>query len=136
MKCKDWSKDDSFSVGKQRLDGLEDVRNISLESCGAFLYQFKTSRARFLQISDEFPNSSDVEFSEDVTENHENISPVTQSNMCVLYNTSCVNGLPADERNSNSESETSFGDIIHSNLRRDYEVFKFVLGNEQFGVSI
>ena len=48
MKYKDWSKDVSLSLGKQRLDGFEDVGNISLESCKAFLYQFETDRARFL----------------------------------------------------------------------------------------
>ena len=77
MKCKDWSEDVSLIVGKRRLDGFEDVGNISLESCKAFLNQFEAGRAIFLQISDKFPNSSDVEFSKDVTENLENISPVT-----------------------------------------------------------
>ena len=55
---------------------------------------------------------------------------MTQRNMCVLYNTSGKNCLPADERHSYSGSETSVGDVIHTVLRSDNEVFKFVLGDE------
>ena len=102
MKCKDWFKDVSLSVDKRRLDSLEDVRNISLKSCKAFLNQFKTSRARFLQIGDKFLNSNDVEFGKDVTENLENIS----------LNTLCEDSFPADERNSNSGLETSVRIIL------------------------
>ena len=45
MKCKDWTKDVSLSVGKWRLDSLEDIRDVSLKSCEALLNQCKTSRA-------------------------------------------------------------------------------------------
>ena len=49
--------------------------------------------------------------------------------MCVLYNASGKNCLPADERHSYTGSETSVGDVIHTVLRSDDKVFKFVLGN-------
>ena len=40
------------------------------------------------------------------------------------------NCLPANERHSYSGSETSVAEIMHTVLRSDDEVFKFVLGNE------
>ena len=77
IKCKDWTEDVGLCVSKRRLDSLEDVGNVSLKGCKAFLNQFEASRARSLQISDKFPDSSDVEFSKNVTENLENISFMT-----------------------------------------------------------
>ena len=54
MKCKDWTKDVSLSLAKLRLDGLDDFGDVRFKSCEPFLNQFKTSRARFLQIGDKF----------------------------------------------------------------------------------
>ena len=71
---KDWTEDVCLGVGKRRLDSLEDVGNIGLEGCKAFLNQLEAGRARFLQIGDKFPDSGDVKFSKNVTENLENIS--------------------------------------------------------------
>ena len=50
--------------------------------------------------------------------------------MCVLYNASGKNRLPADERHSYPGSETSVGDVIYTVLRIDDEIFQFVLGDE------
>ena len=58
---------------------------------------------------------------------------MTQSNMCVLHNTLCKDNFPADEKNSNSGSETSVGNPI---LKRNDEVFKLVLGNEHLGIRL
>ena len=74
IECKDWTKDVGLNVIEQRLDSLENVGNVSLEGCEAFLNQLEAGRARFLQIGDKFPDSGDVEFSKNVTENLENLS--------------------------------------------------------------
>ena len=130
IECKDWTEDVGLNVSERRLNSLENVENVSLERCKTFLNQLEAGRAIFLQMGDKFPDSSDVEFSKNVTENLENISSMTQSNICVLYNASGKNCLPADERHSYPGSETSVGNVIHTVLRSDDEVFKFVLGDE------
>ena len=55
---------------------------------------------------------------------------MTQTNICILFNTLCEDGFTADERNFNSGSKTSVGNIIYSVLRQDDKVFKPVLGDE------
>ena len=63
IESKDWTEDVGLRVSERRLDSLEDIGNVSLEG-----------RARSLQIGDKFPDSGDVEFSKNVTENLENLS--------------------------------------------------------------
>ena len=77
IECKDWTEDVGLRVSERRLDSLEDVGSVSLEGCKAFLNQLEAGRARFLQIGDKFPDSGDVEFSKNVTENLKNISSMT-----------------------------------------------------------
>ena len=72
--CKDWTEDVCLHLSERRLDSLEDVRNVGHEGCKAFLNQLEAGRARSLQIGDKFPDSGDVEFSKNVTENLENLS--------------------------------------------------------------
>ena len=45
---KDWTENVCLRVGEWRLDSLEDVGNVGLEGCKAFLNQFEAGRARFL----------------------------------------------------------------------------------------
>ena len=55
---------------------------------------------------------------------------MTQSSVCVLYNTPGENCLSADERDSDSGSETSVRNVMDS----DEEVLKLVLGIERLRV--
>ena len=59
---------------------------------------------------------------------------MTQSNVCVLYNTPGKNGFPAVERDSDSGLETSVRNEIYSIQRSNEEVLKLVLGDEQLTV--
>ena len=59
---------------------------------------------------------------------------MTQSSVCFLHNTLGKNGFGTDERDSNSGSETSVGNVIYSIQRSDNEVLELVLGDEQLRV--
>ena len=63
--------------------------HISLKGCVTLLVQLDTTRARFLQIGDQLPDSRDEELGLDVAEGLENISAMTQFDMCVLHNALC-----------------------------------------------
>ena len=77
IECKYWTKDVGLRVSERRLDSLEDGGNVGLEGCKAFLNQLEAGRARSLQIGNKCPDSGDVEFSKNVTENLENVPSMT-----------------------------------------------------------
>ena len=51
------SKDISLTIGEGRLDGFEDIRDISLECREGFLVELDAPRARFFQVGDHFPDT-------------------------------------------------------------------------------
>ena len=70
----DRSKDVSLAIGEQRLNSLEEVRYISLESCETLLVQSDAARAGFLQIGNHLPDSRNEELGLDVAEDLEDVS--------------------------------------------------------------
>ena len=89
-----------MTEGKLRLDGFEDIRNVSLEGCITSLFQLDASRTLFLQISDNLPDSRYKELGLYVTEYLENISAMSQLFVCVLHDTFHQDSFLADQRNT------------------------------------
>ena len=81
---KDGSENVSLTVGERRLNGFEDVRDVSLKCSEWNLVQFDASRARFLQSCDHLSNTRNEEVGLNVGEHMENISTVTQISMSIV----------------------------------------------------
>ena len=103
----DRSKDVSLAVGERRLEGLEDVRYISLEGCETLLVQFDAARAGFLQIGDHLPDSRDEELGLDVAEDLEYGPAMTHFYVCVLHDTFCQDGFLANQGDLNPGSKAA-----------------------------
>ena len=105
---KNGSNDVPLAEGERRLGGLEDVRDISLESRKAFLIKFNATRAGFLQISDHPSDAGDEELGLNVTEHLKDVSAMSKGNLCVPPAQCIWPGLfLTDEGNSNPRPEAS-----------------------------
>ena len=69
-----WSEYVSLTVSEGRLDGLEDVRDISLVCRERFVVEFDAPRARLLQIWDHFPDARNKETGLYVRDGMEDVS--------------------------------------------------------------
>ena len=103
---KDGSEYVSLAVGERRLDGFEDVRDISFKCCEWNLVQLDTSRARFLQSSDHFTNFRDEEIGLNVSKYLKDIPTVTQISVSIVQDAFGKNSLLADKRNPDPGTET------------------------------
>ena len=81
----DGPKDVRLAEEERMLGGLEDIRDVRLEGCKAFLIQFDATRAGFLQISDHLSDSGDEVLGMDVAEHLEDVMAMSKGNMCVLH---------------------------------------------------
>ena len=92
----DGSEDVCLTVCERGLKSFEDIRHISLEGCVTLLVQLDKTTARFLQISNHLPDSRNEELGLDVAEGLQNISAMTQFDVCILHNALCQNSFLAD----------------------------------------
>jgi len=81
---KDGSENVSLTVGERRLDGFEDIRDVSLKCSEWNLVQFDASRARFLQSCDHLSNTRNEEVGLNVSKHMEDISTVAQISMSII----------------------------------------------------
>ena len=67
-----------------------------------------------------------------MAEGLEDVSAMSHFRMWVPHNTFGPDGFLADQRDSDSGSETAIRDVIHSIQRLDDEVFELVGGDDSF----